>query len=462
MCFLSDEYLLPLATDKESEKRDRLQLTARKKDTMISPDRKTSPAFKTVDKIEMIQASEKRLKNNIPVYAVNAGTQELIKIEFLFSAGMYQQHIPLQAATVSAMMEEGTSKMTAAEIADAVDYYGAYLETGVSQDHSSVVLYTLNKHLKSTLPVLEQLIKDSDFPQAELDTHLQNKKQKFLINNQKVANVARKRFSELLFGEKHPYGINVIEKNFDEINIQHLKDFYSSYYRANSCKIILSGKVNDDMYTLLDEHFGGNDWLAKNDLTRKSVDTVSVKEREQLIYKEDALQSAVRIGKIMFNKTHPDYQPVQILNTVFGGYFGSRLMSNIREDKGYTYGIGSGLVSLQHGGYFFISTEVGVDVCKKAIHEIYFEMNRMRTELVPDDELQLVKNYLLGTFLRSVDGPFAMAEKFKGIMEYNLGYDYFDRYIATIKSISAQQIKELATTYFDKDSMIELVAGKKN
>ncbi len=425
-------------------------------------DRKTPPAFKTVEKIEMIHASERRLGNNIPVYAVNAGTQELIKIEFIFSAGMYQQHIPLQAATVSAMLEEGTSKMTAAEIADAVDYYGAFLETGVSQDHASVVLYTLNKHLKATLPVVEQLIKDSVFPQAELDTHLQNKKQVFFVNNQKVANVARKRFSELIFGEKHPYGINVKEKDFDIISIPYLKEFYSTYYRANSCKIVLAGKVNDDVFPLLEQHFGGNDWLATNDLSKPEITMATVKEREQIIYKEDALQSAIRIGKVMFNKTHADYQPLQILNTVFGGYFGSRLMSNIREDKGYTYGIGSGLVSLKQGGYFFVSTEVGVDVCQKAIDEVYFEMNRLRTELIPDDELQLVKNYLLGTFLRSVDGPFAMAEKFKGIMEYNLGYDYFDRYISTIKTISASTLLELANTYFDKESMVELVVGKKN
>lgn len=429
---------------------------------MQTIDRKISPAFKTLEKIELIKATEKRLRNNTPVYSINAGTQELIKIEFLFSAGMYQQQLPLQAATVNAMLEEGTSKMTAAQIADAVDYYGAFLETSVSQDHASVVLYTLNKHLKSTLPVVEQIIKDSAFPQHELDTHLQNKKQKFLVNSQKVANVARKRFAELIFGEKHPYGVNVKETDFDVIDQGLLKDFYSKFYRANSCQIILAGKVEDYVYTILDEHFGDNDWLATNSLSRPDIAIASTTERKQLIYKDDALQSAIRIGKALFNKTHPDFQAFQVLNTIFGGYFGSRLMSNIREDKGYTYGIGSGVASLKHSGYFFISTEVGVDVCKNAINEIYFEMDRLRKELVTEDELQLVKNYLLGTFLRSVDGPFAMADKFKGILEYNLTYDYFDKYIATIKAVSASHIRDLANTYFDKDSMIELVVGKNN
>lgn len=428
---------------------------------MQTIDRKKSPAFNTVEKIEIIKASEQLLRNNIPVYSINAGTQELIKIEFLFSAGMYQQEIPLQAATVNTMLEEGTSQLNAAQIADRVDYYGAFLETGVSQDSASVVLYTLNKHLRSTLPVVEQIIKDSVFPQHELDTHIRNKKQTFLVNNQKVANVARKRFTELLFGEKHPYGINVKETDFDVINRSHLNDFYSRFYRSNNCKIIMAGKVDDDVLSLLDNHFGGNDWNSISDLSTKSLPIITTAEREQLILKEDAMQSAIRIGKVMFNKTHPDFQSLQVLNTLFGGYFGSRLMSNIREDKGYTYGIGSGIASLQNSGYFFISTEVGVDVCKDAIKEIYFEMNRLREELVPEDELELVKNYLSGMFLRSVDGPFALAERFKGIMEYDLGYDYFDRYIATIKTISASQLRNLANTYFDKNSMIELVVGKK-
>lgn len=428
---------------------------------MQTIDRKTSPAFKTVEKIEIIKASEQRLRNAIPVYSINAGTQELIKIEFLFSAGMYQQSIPLQAITVNSMLEEGTSKLSAAQIADKVDYYGAFLETGVTQDSASVVLYTLNKHLKSTLPVVEQVIKDAIFPQQEMDTHIRNKRQTFQVNNQKVANVARKRFTELLFGEKHPYGINVKESDYDFINREHLNDFYSTFYRSNNCKIIIAGKVDSDVISLLDNYFGGNDWSATKDLSTKSLPVITTSDHEQLILKEDAMQSAIRIGKVLFNKTHPDFQSLQVLNTLFGGYFGSRLMTNIREDKGYTYGIGSGIVSLQNSGYFFITTEVSVDSCKDAVKEIYFEMNRLREELIPEDELQLVKNYLLGMFLRSVDGPFAMAERFKGIMEYNLDYDYFDRYIATIKEVSASQLRNLANTYLDKNSMVELVVGKK-
>lgn len=428
---------------------------------MHTLDRKTAPAFKTVEKIELIKAASHKLRNNIPVYSVNAGTQNLIKIECMFPAGMYQQEMPLQAVTVNSMLEEGTSRLSSIQIAEMVDYYGAYMETSVSQDYASVFLYTLNKHLKATLPVLEQAIKDSVFPQSELDIHIRNKKQKFLVNNQKVATIARKHFTELLFGSKHPYGINVQEADFDNIRRSHLLDFYTANYKSNDCKIIVSGRVDDEALKLIDDYFGGNDWSTDKAQVLQHPGLETTTELKHLVYKEEALQSAIRIGKLLFNKTHPDFQGFQVLNTILGGYFGSRLMSNIREDKGYTYGIGSGMASLQHAGYFFISTEVGVEVCKDALNEVYLEINKLRNELVSNEELELVKNYMLGTFLRSVDGPFALAERFKGLMEYNLDYDYFDKYVATIKNISASELRGLANQYLDPASMIELVAGKK-
>lgn len=423
--------------------------------------RTIAPSFKAVEKIEFIRASEKRLSNNIPVYAVSGGTQDVIRVELLFSAGMYEQNRTLQASCANTMLEEGTSKLNAAQIAEAVDYYGAFLETSVAQDSAAIVLYTLTKYLDATLPIIEQIIKDASFPEQELDILLKNKKQKYLVNNQKVASLARRRFSELIFGEKHPYGVDVKENDFDTLQRVDLIDFYKKHYNAKNCRIILAGQVEDRVYGLLEKYFGGNDWLG-NDLELKShIESCSHTEKIHLIHKEDALQSAIRIGKLMFNKTHADFHPMQVLNTIYGGYFGSRLMSNIREDKGYTYGIGSGMVSLKHSGYFFISTEVGVDVCANALKEIYFEMDRLKEELVTEEELELVKNYMLGTFLRSVDGPFAMADRFKGILDYGLGYDYYDRYVATIRTISASQLRDLANKYFDKNSMIELVAGKK-
>lgn len=427
-------------------------------------DRKKAPVFEGVGKVDMIHATEERLSNNIPVYSINAGTQDLVKVEFLFEAGILQQKKMLQASAVNAMLEEGSSKLTADQIAEQVDYYGAFLETSINQYSASVYLYTLNKYLADTLPVVEQVIKDSIFPQNELDTFLNNRKQRFLVNSQKVAFVARKHFQALLFGNQHPYGSNIKEKDFSKIKREDLVEFYSTYYRPENCKIIVSGKTDSKTTKLLEKFFGADDWkrsFVDNIVTSPEYPIISSDIKEHYLPKKDALQSAIRIGKVMFDKTHDDFLSIQILNTILGGYFGSRLMSNIREDKGYTYGIGSGLVSLKGTGYFFISTEVGVDVCNLAIDEIYAELGRLREELIDERELSLVKNYLMGSFLRSIDGPFALAARFKSIMEYGLDYDYFDRYVATIKETNASKLRELANHYFEPSSLTCLVVGKK-
>ncbi|MFH1004157.1 MAG: pitrilysin family protein [Bacteroidota bacterium] len=425
---------------------------------MVVIDRKNNPQINEIQKAEITRVSETRLKNNIPVYYINAGTQDLVKIELLFPAGIWQQPAPLIASTVSAMLQEGTSKHNAKEIAEEMDYFGAFLETQITHDFSSVAICSLNKHLEKVLPFVEEIISDSLFPQNEWDVYLQNKKQQLVINYKKVNFVAQKEFAKFLFGNNHPYGHSITEDDFDKLDKNVSYDFYKKHYSALDCKIIVSGKVNDNTLKLVEKHFGG---LKDGTLNRNSFRIKKNNDADKfLIYKDDAVQSAIRIGKMLFTKTHPDYLGMQVLNTIFGGYFGSRLMANIREDKGYTYGIGSAIVSFSNAGYFTITTEVGTKVTENAIEEIYFELNKIQNKLVPDTELQLVRNYMLGTFLRSIDGPFALANCFKGILFHGLNYDYYDRYIETIKTITPKQLQELANKYLKKDEMIELVAGR--
>jgi len=236
-------------------------------------------------------------------------------------------------------------------------------------------------------------------------------------------------------------------------------DFYRSHYHSGNCTIVVSGSLPLNIHATLNKHFGGV-WGNVVPVAKDFVPFRGTTEQKHLIRKDDAIQSAIRIGRVLFNKTHPDYFKFQVLNTVLGGYFGSRLMANIREDKGYTYGIGSGLSSLVHGGYFFISTEVGADVSKDALKEIYKEIGLLREELVGAEELETVRNYILGQFLRSVDGPFALADKFKAVWEFGLGYDYFDRYFEAVKTITAKEIRDMANQYLQEKDLIECVAGK--
>ena len=424
-------------------------------------DRKIAPSTKLISTVDFVKAQKITLANNTPLYSINAGSQDLIKIEWLFDAGsrFNEQHLTANAA--NSLLKEGTKKMKSSEIAEKIDYYGAFLETECNKDSASVTLYSLNKHLPSTLPVVEDILKNAIFSEHEFDVYKQNSKQKLLVNNQKVDVLVRNHFNEIIFGKEHPYGVITQANDYDALQKTSIGNFYSQFYQASNCKIIVAGLVKDDTLKLIESYFGGNDWVGKTSVKKETIAPTKVDKKQHLILKEDAVQSAIRIGKILFNKTHPDYFGMQVLNTILGGYFGSRLMNNIREDKGYTYGIGSAIASMQQGGYFFISTEVGVDVCQLAIDEIYLEIKKLRDELVPEDELELVRNYLLGTFIRSIDGAFALAEKFDSMLEYGLDYSYYDNYLHTIRTITPAQLRDLANKYLQQDELIEVVVGKK-
>lgn len=424
------------------------------------PDRKQAPPFKTIDRIDIQQAVSFKLENGIPVHTVDAGSQELTRVEFIFRAGNFYQEAPLVAHSASSLIENGTVNRSANDLSDGIDFYGSFFETACGQDYASVALFSLNKHLEKTLVFVEDMLKNASYPQEEVSTYLANKKQKHLVNEQKVNHVARKKFAELLFGPLHPYGMHPETADYERTRRDTILDFYKKHYHYKNCTILVSGKLPANLADVLNRHAGDTTWGVPADISKRYVPAQSSSQRQHLVEKKDAVQSALRVGRRLFNKTHADYFRFQVLNTVLGGYFGSRLMANIREDKGYTYGIGSGVSSLVNDGFFYISTEVGADVTQKALDEIYKEIEIMQNDLVPVGELETVKNYMLGQFLRSVEGPFALSDKFRGVWEFGLGYDYYDRYFDAVKGVTPQELRDLAGKYLKRADLLELVVGK--
>jgi len=420
--------------------------------------RTQAPDFKQVSTINFIQPEKTVLDNGIPVFTVYSGEQDLVRIEFLFDNVNWNIEKPLQAIAVNAMLNNGTGKLSSKEIAEKIDFYGAFFQTEYGQDQSSVTLYSLNKHLASVLPIVKDVLSNSQFPQKELDIYIQNQKQKLQVNLQKNDILSRKEFSHALFGDT-AYGVDIQLKHYDAVKRDDLLDYFKAAYTPNNCTIVVAGKFNNESFLLLNEQFG-KDWEKSNSL-KNSFNFDASKKTEVYKEKPESLQSAIRIGKLAINRKHEDFAGLQILNCVLGGYFGSRLMNNIREDKGYTYGIGSGIVSLQNAGYLFIATEVGADVCSAALQEIYKEIELLKNELVEQDELELVRNYMLGSMLGSLENVFSHADKFKNIYFSGLGYDYYENYIDKVKTITAEEIKHLANKYLTTETFIEVVVGKK-
>ncbi|GGI28477.1 M16 family metallopeptidase [Pedobacter mendelii] len=420
--------------------------------------RTQAPDFKQVSIINFIHPKQSILDNGTPVFTVYSGEQDLVRIEFIFDNVNWNREKPLQAIAVNALLNNGTGKLSAKEIAEQIDFYGAFFQTEYGQDHSTVTLYTLNKHLASVLPIFKDVLSDSQFPQKELDIYIQNQKQKLQVNLQKNDILSRKEFSHALFGDT-AYGVDIQLKHYDALKRDDLIDYFKAAYTPNNCTIVVAGKFDDQSFSLLNEEFG-KDW-EKSDSVKNNFIFDLAKKSDVYKEKPESLQSAIRIGQLAINRKHEDFAGLQILNCVLGGYFGSRLMNNIREDKGYTYGIGSGIVSLKNAGYFFVATEVGADVCSAALREIYKEIDLLKNELVEDEELGLVRNYMLGSMLGSLENVFSHADKFKNIYFSGLDYSYYENYINKVKTITAKEIKDLANKYLTTETFTEVVVGKK-
>lgn len=417
----------------------------------IAPDRKV---------VELITPQTFILDNGIKVYVINAGTQELAHVEFIFNAGIWYQEQPFVAMSANDLMKEGTQSMTARQIADELDYYGAYHESSTEKDTAFQALYSLTKYLPTTLKVMEEIIKRPLYDQNEIDIYLRKKYQGLLVQMEKVDYLARIRFGELLYGSQHPYGRWASPEDVKSVNRNNIAAFHQHYYRSSNCYIIVAGKIDDSIIDLLNKHFGGDDWNGPEIKDNVVYDVQSTEDLIHHVEKPDALQAALRIGKVLFNRTHPDFPGMHVLNTILGGYFGSRLMTNIREEKGLTYGIGSGLVSLKHSGFFYITSEVGSDVADVAMNEIFKEIELLQKEPVSLSELNLVRNYLGGTFLRAVDGPFYLADRFRDIHDHNLGIDHYFQMLETIQQITPDEIMDLANRYLNIDSLFRLKVGK--
>ena len=421
--------------------------------------RTLAPEINLIESITLPKVETVTLDNGVPVYILNEGDQAVVKIELMFKAGKWFEEKNLVADLTNRMLREGTQKQNAKQLADVFDYYGANFNNAAGFETGGASLYSLTKHVDNLLPMFYEIFTESVFPENELSTIVTNRKQRLSVDLKKNDFVASREFVNALYGKNHPYGRVTEPENFENISINDLKSFYKKYYTASNLTIIVSGKFDDSLIKKMNQYFGNKNWIGE-----KANENIShvVESSSQLIHhteKADSVQSAIAIGNLSINKTHPDFQKLSVLNTLFGGYFGSRLMSNIREEKGYTYGIHSSFASYPHGGFIEISSEVGKDVREATMKEIAYEINVLRTELIDDEELQVVKNYLCGKILRSIDGPMKFSETLKGLLIYKQDLSYIQELLKTIRVVTSEELLELANKYFDYDKMYKVTVG---
>ncbi len=397
-----------------------------------------------------------KLNNGVDVYAVHGGTQDVFQAEWVFYAGNSYETSNNVAPATNSLLKNGTKKHSAFELNEQFEYYGAYLTRSCYNETAVINLSGLNKHLESLLPVVRELITEAVFPEEELAIYTQNAKQRLLVNLKKCDYVANRLIDAQIYGEAHPYGKYSRAEDYDALTAEQLRQFYKTYYQEGKCVLFLAGLLPDNLELLLNNYFG--DLPLHGAAPEKVYPLAPAAQKKSRIQNDpDGVQGAIRLARPFPNRHHPDFQKVQVLNNVFGGFFGSRLMSNIREDKGYTYGIYSYIQNHIGDTAWAISTEAGTGVCEATVQEVYKEMNILREELIDDEELQLVRNFMMGSLLGDLDGPFQVMSRWKNIILNNLDETYFNRSIEVIKTISAQELRDLAQKYLVDEDFYEMV-----
>jgi len=424
---------------------------------MIGLQRIQPPVFPFSAEIK-VPAEQVSLGNGITLFLINAGTEDVMRIEFIFRAGMVQEYLPLLATSANMMLTEGSERYTSEELNAILDYYGIFLNLSAEKDTAGLTVYFLNKHIGKALELIREILFHPVFPEKELDVLMKKRLSWYRINREKVQNIATDQFFESVFGSHHPYGRQMHEKDFERMTPTILRDFHSKFYVPEKMTAIVSGRIHEETIDLFEKYFGG--LHSKVIYIEDSASFIKGEsEKKKHIKKSRAIQTAFRIGSSTINKRHPDYPGLKFLNVLLGGYFGSRLMKNIREEKGFTYGIHSSVSSFDLSGFKVISTEVGKKNAEQAADEIYKEIRLLQTTPVSNEELEVVRNYMSGEMVRMFDGPFALAESFKAIWEFGLDFDYFKRLMNTVRTITSEELLRLAGTYYKIEDLYEITAG---
>ena len=421
--------------------------------------RKTAPPIKEAVEFELQLKPYQlfTLDNGIPVYTVDAGAQEVMQVELVFYAGNCYEQQKAVAATTNFLLKNGTGSRTAFQLNEEFDYYGAFCQRACYNEMAVISLSVLSKHLPRLLPVIADMIADSIFPETELEVYKQNSRQRLAVNLKKCDFVASRLIDAYVYGEGHPYGNYTNAADIDALTSDLVKNHFNRYYLNGRFLIFVSGKIPPGTDQLLNAHFGKRSIGQPPPKAADMIVGSATEKKFRVMNDPNGVQGAIRMARPFPNMHHPDHMKAKVLNVLFGGFFGSRLMSNIREEKGYTYGIHSYIQNHQQQTAWLISTEAGKDVCEASIAEIYKEMKSLRDEPVGEEELSLMRNYLIGTMLGELDGPFHIMARWKNIILNELGADYFYDSMNTIKTVSAEELRELANKYLVPEDFYELV-----
>jgi predicted Zn-dependent peptidase len=419
----------------------------------------TLPTIHHIEHIIFPKPDAFQLQNGITAYGFNGVKNDILRVEMVFDAGRWTEQFPLQAEFAARLLKSGTTHLSAFEIEEKIDSFGSTVKCDAGNNTVTLSVYCMNKYLEQTLEVVLDCLNNCVYHHHEMEIFKSRKIANLSVAQEKNDYLADALFRKTLFGPTHPYGYETTKETVEHVTQQHLSDYYNNNLVPSSCTVFISGKYEQTEIDIISKTIGN--WnkqpAAVNEI---SIPEMPVFKNEKLHVKKDkSVQASIIIGKITIQRNHEDFPGFVLLNTIFGSYFGSRLMSNIREEKGLTYGIYSSLSLLKKHAIFSIQTDTNLENKDLCLQEIYIEMERLRNELIPDEEITIARNYLLGKYLHRTDGAFNQMELFKAYFIENVNISKFEEAVEAIRQMDAVSLQRLAQKYFVTNELLEVVVG---
>lgn len=412
------------------------------------------------------------LDNGLQLLYLHTPVEGLVRIDLIVRAGSAFQPYPLVAQLSNLLLKEGCREvydskgrllckaMNTAEVADCFDSYGAYVYYSTMMEFVLVSLCTPTKYIRENLTMLYCLHTSPAYPEDELRLNLQMREQQWRIDSEKVNVMASMKMNEVLFGQDHPYGRMLCEEDFHRLSADWLHAFHDRFHTPSNTRVVVTGDVDEQILGFVEELFGTSTSGEKRDEPMLLIPPKPSSQKEWYISKEGASQAAVRLSLPTIGEKHPDFSDISVLNALLGGYFGSRLMMSLREKKGYTYGIYSTHTVYNDFSYIDIETQTAIANVKPLVNGVWEEMTRLSEELVGEEELGRLRNYLYGEYSRMVDGPFTLSDLYvSSLVSGRNMSDGFNRQLEAVRLITPERLRQLAARYLHPENFYKVCVG---
>ena len=420
-------------------------------------DRSNAPEFIIPADFVLQAPQSRKLTGNRNLFFIPTPNLNAVKLEVISKS--QRLSLPQKKSLVPSftlqMLPEGTHHHSESQLSDFFDFHASEVHPMVTYSHEGMSLVTTKKHFFEVLPTFRSLFDQAVFPLENLEKKKSQRRLDIKLEREKTASRASQLFRKALYGEDHPYGSEINESHVDQISQQDLSDYFQNALLTET-EFFICGDLESYELNKLVSEIDQIPYRLEQKLPPLPLPSGTPTLVEERV---NALQSSIRIGSWSIPKSHPDFLAFSVFNTILGGYFGSRLIKNIREDKGHTYGISSSLAEIGDSNYWVIGADVQKSFRNEVVSEIYLEINKLATELISSDELEVVRNYLIGQMIGRFSSSFDLIDRFRAVHYSGLDFDFYMKKLAFLRAFSPEDILKIGEKYFSNPPFTEVVVG---